>query len=171
MKNAANVTLGFLTVLSLAMMFAASSFGQTAKSEQYAMQKKLSEHQIRHLIASAKSPQDHRFIAEYYEQQAQNYLNQARAYAAKIAAYERTPYLNSCTMCVTSSNSLEAAVRSLKISKRMADERADEMHRLAIMHEQLADNANPLAVSFGLQSAANALCWLRLATISIINTA
>lgn len=143
-------TLSRFAVLSLAMIFTAGSYGQAANAGQYAPQKRLSEHQIKQLIVSAKSPEDHQLIAEYYQEQSQFYLNQARAYAAKIAAYERTPYLNSCTMCVTSSNSLEAAVRSLKISKRMADERADEMHRLAIMHEQMADNANSIVASFGL---------------------
>jgi hypothetical protein len=150
MKIAKKVALGYFAVLSLALMIAASSYGQTANAAQYVSQKKLSEHQIKQLIASAKSPEDHQLIAQFYREQSQYYLNQARAYAAKIAAYERTPYLNSCAMCVTSSNSLEAAVRSLKISKQIADERSDEMHRLAIMHEQLAYNSNPLAESFGL---------------------
>ena len=150
MRIEKNVALGYFAVLSLALMFTASSYGQTANAAQHASQKKLSEHQIKQLIVSAKSPEDHQLIAEYYREQSQDYLNQAHAYEAKIAAYERTPYLNSCLMCVTSSNSLEAAVRSLKISKRAADERADEMHRLAIMHEQMAGNANPLAASFGL---------------------
>jgi hypothetical protein len=150
MKSADRLTFGYFAILALALMFTASTFGQTANTGQNATQMKLSEHQIKQLIASAKSPQDHQLIAEYYEAQSQFYLNQARAYAAKIAAYERTPYLNSCTMCVTSSNSLEAAVRSLRISKRMADERSDEMHRLAVTHEQMADSANPLAASFGI---------------------
>jgi hypothetical protein len=143
-------TLSFFAVLSLAMGFAASAFGQAAASQQFASEPKLNAHQVKVLIASAKSPDDDLRIAEYYEGQEHNYLNQARAYAAKIAAYERTPYLNSCAMCVTSSSSLEAAVHSLKISKRRADEQADQMHQLAVMYEQMATNANPLAASFGL---------------------
>jgi len=143
-------TLNVFAVLSLAMGFAASAFGQAATSQQYASEPKLNAHQVKALIASAKSPEDDLRIADYYEEQAQNYLNQARADAAKIAAYERTPYLNSCAMCVTSSSSLEAAVHSLKISKRRADQRADEMHQLAVMYEQMATNANPLTASFGL---------------------
>ena len=150
MKNAKRVTLGLIAVLPLALIFAATSYGQTADAGPFTSQKKLSEHRIKQLISSAKSPEDHRLIAEYYQEQSQGYLNQARTYAVKIAAYERTPYLNSCAMCVTSSNSLEAAVRSLKISKRMADERADEMHRLAIVHERMASDANPRAASFEL---------------------
>lgn len=143
-------TLSVFAVLSLAMGFAASAFGQTAGSQQFALEPKLNAHQVKVLIASAKSPEDDLRIAEYYEDQEQNYSNQARAYAMKIAAYERTPYLNSCTMCVTSSSSLEAAVHSLKISKRRADEQADEMHRLAVMYVQMATGANPSAASFGL---------------------
>ena len=149
-KEVKSRTLSVFAVLSLAMGLAASAFGQMAASRQYASEPKLTAHQVKVLIASAKSPEDDLRIAAYYEEQAQNYLAQARTYAAKIAAYERTPYLNSCAMCVTSSSSLEAAVRSLKISKRAADEQADEMHQLAVMYEQLATNANPLAASFGL---------------------
>lgn len=149
MKNATRISLGYFAVLSLAIIFSAISFGQTVRSEQYASPKKLSEHQIKQLITSAKSPEDHQLIAQYYHERSQYYLDQARTYATKIAAYERTPYLNSCTMCVTSSNSLEAAVHSLKIGKRRADEQADEMHRLAIMHEQLANDADSLTASLG----------------------
>ena len=93
------------------------------------------------LITSARTPEDHQRIAEYYEERAQYYANLSRGYAAKIAAYERSPYLSSCTMCVTTSYSLEAAVQSLRVSKQMAEQRADEMRKLANMHEQLSSIA------------------------------
>jgi hypothetical protein len=144
MKVATRVIL--FAVLSLAMATGASSYGQ--KSEQSTPQKKLGQHQISQLIASARTPQDHQRLAEYYQEQAQYYLNQSRAYAAKIAAYKRSPYLNSCVMCVTTSYSLEAALRSLRLSKDTAGERADEMHKLAIMHEQIA--GIPTLSSMGL---------------------
>jgi hypothetical protein len=102
------------------------------------------------MAASAKTPEDHQRVAEYYEQQAQYYNNLSRVYGAKIAAYERTPYLNSCTMCVTTSYSLEAAVRSLRVSKRAAEQRADEMRKLANMHEQLSSVVRMPATSPGL---------------------
>jgi hypothetical protein len=44
-------------------------------------------------------------------------------------------------MCVTTSYSLEAAVQSLRVSKQMAEQRADEMRKLANMHEQLSSIA------------------------------
>jgi hypothetical protein len=150
MKSGVRLTVKYFAALSLAIMFAAGTFGQAAIAKNYSAQKKLSQHEIKVLIASARTPEDHERIAQYYDEQSQYYLEQARAYAERIAAYERTPYLNSCSMCVTSSNSLEAAVGSLKIGKRRADEQADEMHRLAILYKQLARNANPLTASLGL---------------------
>lgn len=139
MQSRKGVNFSFLAVLSLAVIFVSSSYGQTAKS--VATQKKLGQHQINRLVASAKTPEDHQRIAEYYEEEALNYENQARAYAAKIAAYERSPYLSSCAMCVTTSYALEAAVRSLRTSKQWAEERADEMQKLAAMHEQISSIA------------------------------
>lgn len=141
MQSRKGVNFSFLAVLSLAVIFISSSYGQTAKSVESATQKKLGPHQINRLVASAKTPEDHQRIAEYYEEQALNYKNQARAYAAKIAAYEKSPYLSSCAMCVTTSYSLEAAVRSLRTSKQWAEERADEMQKLAAMHEQISSIA------------------------------
>jgi hypothetical protein len=141
MRRAKKVTFGFLAALSLAMVVTASSFGQTAKSEQSASPKKLNQHQINELIANARTSKDHQRLAEYYQEQAQQYLIQSRDYASKIAAYKRSPYLSSCTMCVSTSYSLEAAVRSLRVSKQIAEDRAAEMLKLAAQHEPMASTA------------------------------
>lgn len=134
----------FLAALLLAFAVTASSFGQTADSKQD-RSKKLDKHQVTRLITSAKTPEDHRRIAEYFQEQAQFYLNQSRSYGLKLAAYNSTPYLDSCAMCTTTSYSLEAAVRSLRISKRMAEQRADEMLKLAEIHARMAgvDSIDP----------------------------
>jgi hypothetical protein len=150
MKSNTRFNFSFFAVLSLAAVFVTSSYGQTASTDQNATQKKVGQHQINRLIASAKTPEDHQRIAEYYEEQAAYYQSQARADAVKIAAYERSPYLGSCAMCVTTSYSLEAAVRSLRVSKRLAEERADEMQKLAAMHEQLSSVARAFNSSPGL---------------------
>ena len=136
----------FFAALSLAFAVTASSFGQAADPKQDGSQKKLDKHQVSRLITSAKTPEDHRRIAEYFQEQAQFYLNQSRAYEQKLAAYNNTPYLNSCAMCTTTSYSLEAAVRSLRIGKRMAERRADEMLKLAEMHARMGgiDSLDPL---------------------------
>jgi len=141
MKWNARVLFGFFAALSLAAICVSNSSGQSVNSRQGTSQKRLGQRQINRLIASAKTPQDHQLIAEYYEEQAQFYENQSREYGAKIVAYEKTPYLNSCALCVTSSYSLEAAVHSLRISKQWAEERADAMEKLAAMHEQMSNVA------------------------------
>lgn len=137
MKTSRGTNFALFVVLSLAAVLVPSSFGQMAGIGKSAPQKKLDQHQVNRLIASAKTPQDRKRIAEYYEERALYYSNLSRAYRAKIAAYERTPYLDSCAMCVTTSFSLEAAVRSLRISKQLAEERADEMRKLAEMYESM----------------------------------
>lgn len=150
MRSLKRVTFGFLATLSLAIVVAASSFGQAARSVQSASPKKLSQHQINQLIANAKTPKDHQRIAEYYQEQAQQYLIQSRDYASKIAAYKRSPYLSSCTMCVSTSYSLEAAVRSLRVSKQIAEDRAAEMLKLAAQHDPMARAAAMPTTSRGL---------------------
>ena len=150
MTSAKKLTFVFVAALSLAMVVTASSFGQTAKPGQSASPRKLNQHQINQLIANAKTPKDHQRIAEYYQEQAQQYLIQSRDYASKIAAYKRSPYLSSCTMCVSTSYSLEAAVRSLRVSKQIAEDRAAEMLKLAAEHEPMASAAVIPATSRGL---------------------
>ena len=150
MKSSTRVNFGFFAALTLAAILVPSSFGQAARSGESPSQKKLDEHDVNRLVTSARTPEDHQRIAEYYEEQAQYYANLSRAYAAKIAAYERSPYLNSCSMCVSTSYSLEAAVQSLRISKQTAEQRADEMRKLANMHEQLSSVALAPGANSGL---------------------
>lgn len=148
--NSTKGIFGIFAALSLAVTLTASAFGQAADSKQDGSQKKLDRHDVSRLIASAKTPEDHRRIAEYYEAQAQSYLNLSHAYGEKLAAYNRTPYLSSCSMCTTTSYSLEAAVRSLRIGKRMAEARADEMLKLAAIHERMAGVDSMEPASLGL---------------------
>jgi hypothetical protein len=135
-------------VLSLAAVFAATTFGQTAPTGQNAPHK--DQNRIQHLINSAKTPEDHQRLAEYFRERARYYENESRALGEKISAYKRTPYLNSCAMCVTSSYSLEVAVKSLRLGKQMAEERAAEMEKLATIHEQMANSAGTPSTSLGL---------------------
>ncbi len=144
------VTVNFLAVLSLAVVVSASAFGQTARVEQSASGKQLSQRQINRLIAKARTPEDHQRIAEYYQGQAQLYLNESRVYASKIKAYQRSPYSNSCLMCVSTSYSLEAAIRSLRVSKQIAEDRAAKMQQLAAMHEQMSSIAGMPKTNLGL---------------------
>lgn len=150
LKNAAKATCSFLAALSLAFVVSASAFSQPAGVEQSASTKKLNQHQINQLIAKARTPEDHQRIAEYYLEQAQLYRNESRAYASKIEAYEKSPYSRSCLMCVSTSYSLEAAIRTLRVSKQIAEDRAARMQQLASMHEQMASVSMGAARSLGL---------------------
>ena len=141
---------GVLAALSLAFAVSASSFGQAGDTHRDGSQKKLDKHEVSRLIAAAKTPEDHRRIAAYFQEQAQYYLNQSRAYGQKLAAYNRTPYLNACSMCTTTSYSLEAAVSSLRLGKRMAEARADEMLKLAAIHARMAGMDSFEPASLGL---------------------
>ena len=134
-------------VLSLAACFAATIFGQTAPAGPNAPRK--DQNRIHDLINTAKTPEDRQRVADYFRERARYYENESRAYGEKIAAYRRTPYLNSCAMCVTSSYSLEAAVKSLRLGKQIAEQRAAEMEKLANMYEQVASSAQLSSSSLG----------------------
>lgn len=124
-------------------MVSASASGQAARAEQSASPKKLGQHQIHRLIATASTPEDHQRIAEYYFEQAQQYMNESRAYAMRLKAYERSPYSASCLMCVSTSYSLEAAIRSLRVGRQLAEDRAAQMQQLAKAYEHM-DSASAL---------------------------
>jgi hypothetical protein len=149
MKNTKKITVSLFAVLSLAFVATASAFGQTAKSQQSASPEKITQRQINQLIATAKTPEDHQRIAEYYQEQAQQYALESQADAKKIEAYKRSPYLNSCMMCVSSSYSLEAAVRSLRLSKQIAEDRAAKLQELAAQQEQMSSFAMNPAMGMG----------------------
>ncbi len=134
-------------VLSLAACFAATTFGQTAPTGPNAPHR--GQNRIHELINSAKTPEDRQRVADYFRERAKYYENQSRALGEKIAAYRSTPYLNSCAMCVTSSYSLEAAVKSLRLGKQIAEQRAAEMEKLASMYEQMASSVVPPSSSLG----------------------
>lgn len=150
MKSTMKVTFCFLVVLSLAIAATTSTFGQTASAQQSPSTMKLSQRQLHQLLATAKTPADHERIAQYYQKQAQLYLNESKTDAEMIEAYKRSPYFNSCLMCVNTSYSLEAAVRSLRVNKQIAEDRAATLQQLATRQEQMAGDVMALASSLGL---------------------
>lgn len=141
MQSSTRIKTSLFAICLFAAVLVPTSPAQVVPSGQSVSQQPFDQHQAKRFAASAKTSEDHQRIAQYYEQQAQYYDNLSRNFAAKIAAYERSPYLNSCAMCVTTSYSLEAAVRSLRVSKLAAEQRADEMRKLANMHEQYSSVA------------------------------
>jgi len=150
MKITRKFTAGYLAVLSLAFVATASVFAQTAADQQSASEKKLNHQQLHRLIATAKTTADHQRIAQYYEAQAQFYLVQAKADAVKINAYKRSPYIQDCTMCVSSNYSLEAAIRYLRMGEENAEQRAAKMRQLAQQQELMISSNTPLAIRKGL---------------------
>lgn len=148
MNSVSSKKMGLLAVLSLALIATASTFGQTANATQTATGEKFNQHQLSRLIASAKTPADHAEIARYYEARAQQYMNESKSDAVKIDAYRKSPYLGECLMCVNSNYSLEAAIRSLRLSERISEDRAAKMEQLAQQQEQMSgSNATPTTTS------------------------
>ena len=149
MKITKKITVSLFAVLSLAIVATASTFGQGAKAQQSASPEKVTQRQINRLIATAKTPEDHQRIAEYYQEQAQLYTLESQADARKIEAYKRSPYLSSCAMCVSTSYSLEAAVRTLRLSKQIAEDRAARLQELAAQQGQMSSLAMNPAMGMG----------------------
>ena len=147
MKLTRKITVYFAG-LSLACI-AAGAFAQTAQTQQSAQQKTLNRHQLSQLIATAKTSADHSTIAQYYETQASAYLAQSEAAATKIHEYKKSPFIGNCVMCVSSSYSVEAAIRSLRTSEQVSEARAAKLQQLAQQQEQMARINTVSAVTMG----------------------
>jgi hypothetical protein len=84
-------TIRILPVLSLAIVMTLGVLGQTSATPQ-AKPEHLSNHQLKMLIAAAKTPAEHQRIAQYYQLETQNYLAQSEKHKEMLAAYEQYYY-------------------------------------------------------------------------------
>ena len=115
----------FVATLVVAMPF----FAQSAPS--MSMGDKLTHKDLTRLIATAKTPAEHRRIATYYRAQADSYAEQAREHEAMIAAYKANPgYVNEKTQ--------EATVGHCTYFVNALNALAGKARDLAAVHEQMA---------------------------------
>jgi hypothetical protein len=84
-------TISILSVLSLAVVITVAVFGQTPATSQ-PKPEHLSKHQLKKLIATAKTPAEHQRIAQFYQSKAQDYLAQSEKHEAMLVAYQQNRF-------------------------------------------------------------------------------
>ncbi|MHB1856304.1 MAG: hypothetical protein ACYCPM_02610 [Acidobacteriaceae bacterium] len=126
-------TFGILSILSLAFVMTAATFGQ-ASSVQQAKPEHLGKHQLNTLIATAKTPAEHQRIAQYYQAKAQDYLAQANEHEAMIAAYKANPSPSTAKNLASTIGHCEYFFQTFK-------DMAVKSQELAALHEQMAKDA------------------------------
>src|SRR5258707_11351579 len=125
-------TLSILSILSLAFVMTAASFGQTASAQQIKPEH-FSKRQLNTLIAEARTPAEHQRIPQYYQAKAQDYLAQAKEHEQMVAAYKANPSLTAKSQASTI-NHCEYFVQTFK-------DLAAKSQELAQLHDQMAKDA------------------------------
>ncbi len=123
----------FFGVLAVVLALSLPSFGQTSTMHQH-MAEKLSKQQLLSLIATAKTPADHRRVAEYYHAKVQDYLVQAKEHGEMAEAYKKNPMTSASKFATGTVDHCEYFDQSFK-------DMATKMQELADMHEQMAKDA------------------------------
>ena len=123
----------FLGVLAILLALVLPSVGQTSTMHHH-MAEKLSKQQLLSLIATAKTPAEHRRVAGYYHAKVQDYLAQAKEHEESAEAYKKNPMTSSSKFATGTVNHCEYFDRSFR-------DMAAKMQELADMHEQMAKDA------------------------------
>jgi hypothetical protein len=126
-------TFAVLSVLSLAFVMTAATFGQAPSTTQ-SKPEHLSKQQLNTLIASAKTPAEHQRIANFYEARAQDYRAQASEHEAMVAAYKANSSLSTDKNRASTIGHCEYFVQTFK-------DMAVKSHELAQLHEEMAKGA------------------------------
>ena len=86
------------------------------------------------MIATAKTPTEHRRIAQYYQAKVLDYLAQAKEHEAVIAAYKANTSLSNEKDQASTISHCEYFVKTFKAL-------ADNSQELATLHERMAKEA------------------------------
>jgi hypothetical protein len=119
-------------ILSLTFVLAIAAVAQTPAATQNQAEK-LSKKQLLSLIATAKTPADHRRIAQYYEARAQDYLAQSKEHKEMAAQYKANGAIS--TKWAT------GTVGHCEYFAKYFQDVSVKMQEMAGMHEQLAKDA------------------------------
>lgn len=120
------------SILPLALVLAAAAVAQTPAAPQNQAEK-LSKKQLLSLIATAKTPAEHRRIAQYYEAKAQDYLAQSKEHQAMADQYKANRSIS--TKFATNS------VGHCEYFAKYFQEASVKAQEMANLHEQMAKEA------------------------------
>jgi hypothetical protein len=122
-----------IAILSLVFVLTVAAFAQAAPALQ-PKPEHLSKQQLNTLIATAKTPAEHRRIAQYYQAKAQDYLAQAKEHEAMVAAYKANSSLSNDKNQASTISHCEYFVTTFKAL-------ADNSQEMATLHERMAQEA------------------------------
>lgn len=133
MKIAIGLLLLVIGALGVSAYVTVTAHTQTASAPQ-PKPEHLSMRQLNTLIATAKTPAEHRRIAQYYQAKAQDYLNQAKEHEEMLAAYKANPTLSTEKNRASTIGHCEYYVQTFR-------DLATKTQELAQFHEQMAKDA------------------------------
>ena len=120
----------FVVIAALALVATVAASAQsTAVSPEH-----LTARQVRTLVASARTAEDHEQIARYYELKALEYRAKAQAHAVMLAYFMANNATNNEKNRFSTVNHCEYLFQSLNQRARVA-------HRLALEQERMAQDA------------------------------
>jgi hypothetical protein len=121
MKNA-------FALIAISLVLTLGSFAQPSKQSK---PERLSHSQLLTLIATAKTPTQHEQLARYYDEKAQDYLNQSAEHQQMAEGYRKNPLISSSKWATGTISHCEFIAKSLK-------EDAGRMQALAQSHREMA---------------------------------
>ena len=120
-----------IAILSVVLAITATVFAQAPATQQ---NENLSKKHLNSLIATAKTPAEHKRIADYYSTQAESYLAQSKEHAQMAEGYKANPAINNSKFSKGTVGHCEYFAQSFKEMSSKAGE-------MAQMHEQMAKDA------------------------------
>lgn len=124
------------SILSLIFALVLAAHGQMASMPEHQTEK-LTKQQLKALIATAKTPEEHLRIAHFYDQQAQEYMDQAKEHEGMLAAYKANLSQTTSKSRITVTSQIGHCEYFVKTFREMAAKSSD----LAREHEQMAKDA------------------------------
>ncbi len=126
-------TISVLSILSLAFVMTIVTLAQAPPAQELKPEH-LSKHQIKSLIATAKTPAEHQRIAQYYKAKAQDYLSESNEHEQMLAAYKQNGY-------ISNSRNRANAIYHCQYFVEKFKQMAAKSQELAQLHEQMAKDA------------------------------
>jgi Tfp pilus assembly protein FimT len=121
-----------IVILSSILVLAVLAFASVSQAQPNT--EKLSKEQLNTLIATAKTPAEHRRIAEYYKAKAADYQAQAKEHEQMVAAYKANSSLSTDKNQASTISHCEYFVTTFKALAANSQE-------LSVLHERMASEA------------------------------
>jgi len=118
-----------LSVVSLAFVMMAANLAQ-APSALQPDPEHLNRHQLKTLIATAKTPEEHRRIAQFYQSMTQKYLAQSEKHEEMLKGYQENKYYRRASF-----------INHCQYEVQRFTDKAAKSQKLVLLHEQMARDA------------------------------